>query len=82
LPEISAWEDPLRAAPPDSAPVLAINGFEGPLDWLEMAQARKVDLARRSIVALIDAFATALPWRRHLRVGLPRSTSSTTPRWR
>ena len=59
--EISAWEDPPRAASPDSAPVLAVDGFEGPLDWLlEMAQARKIDLARLSIVALIDAFATAL----------------------
>ena len=59
--EISAWEDPPRAAPPGSAPVLAVDGFEGPLDWLlEMAQARKIDLARLSIVALIDAFATAL----------------------
>ena len=46
---------------PASAPVLAVDGFEGPLDWLlEMAQARKIDLARLSIVALIDAFATAL----------------------
>jgi segregation and condensation protein A len=61
VPEISAWEDPPRAASSDSAPVLAINGFEGPLDWLlEMAQARKIDLARLSIAALIDAFATAL----------------------
>jgi segregation and condensation protein A len=59
--EISAWEDPPRAAVPDSAPVLAVDGFEGPLDWLlEMAQARKIDLARLSVVALIDAFATAL----------------------
>ena len=59
--EISAWEDPPRAAPPGSAPVLAVDGFEGPLDWLlEMAQARKIDLARLSIVALIEAFATAL----------------------
>ena len=59
--EISAWEGPPRAAPPGSAPVLAVDGFEGPLDWLlEMAQARKIDLARLSIVALIDAFAIAL----------------------
>ena len=59
--EISAWEDPPRAAPPESAPVLAVDGFEGPLDWLlEMAQARKIDLARLSIAALIEAFATAL----------------------
>jgi hypothetical protein len=26
--EISAWEDPQRAAPPGSAPVLAVDGFE------------------------------------------------------
>jgi segregation and condensation protein A len=59
--EISAWEDPPRATPPDSAPVLTVDGFEGPLDWLlEMAQARKIDLAHLSIGALIDAFATAL----------------------
>ncbi len=59
--EISAWEDPPHAALPSSAPVLAIAGFEGPLDWLlEMAQARKIDLTRLSIAALIAAFATAL----------------------
>ena len=59
--EIFAWEDPPHAASPASAPVLAIEGFEGPLDWLlEMAQARKIDLTRLSIAALIDAFATAL----------------------
>jgi segregation and condensation protein A len=59
--EIAAWEDPPRGAAADSAPVLSIDGFAGPLDWLlEMAQARKIDLARLSIVSLIEAFATAL----------------------
>jgi len=59
--EISAWEDPPRAAPTELAPILAVDGFAGPLDWLlEMAQARKIDLARLSIVALVEAFATAL----------------------
>ena len=59
--EISAWEDPPRAAPTELAPILAVDGFAGPLDWLlEMAQARKIDLARLSIAALIEAFATAL----------------------
>jgi segregation and condensation protein A len=59
--EISAWEDPPRAAPTETAPILAIDGFAGPLDWLlEMAQARKIDLARLSIVALIEAFAAAM----------------------
>ena len=59
--EISAWEDPPRAAPTELAPILAVDGFAGPLDWLlEMAQARKIDLARLSIAALIEAFATAM----------------------
>ncbi len=41
--------------------MLSVDGFAGPLDWLvEMAQARKIDLARLSIVALIEAFATAM----------------------
>jgi segregation and condensation protein A len=61
LAEIAAWEDPPRGNSADAAPVLSIDGFAGPLDWLlEMAQARKIDLARLSIVALIEAFATAL----------------------
>src|SRR3954468_15908958 len=68
--EISAWEDPPRAALPDSAPVLTVDGFEGPLDWLlEMAQARKIDLARLSIRALIDAFATSLEAALARRIG-------------
>jgi len=59
--EIAAWEDLPVAASTNSAPVLAVEGFEGPLDWLlEMAQAQKIDLTRLSIAALIEAFATAL----------------------
>jgi len=42
--------------------VLAVDGFEGPLDWLlELARGRRIDLARLSIAALVvDAFAAAL----------------------
>jgi segregation and condensation protein A len=68
--EIFAWEDPPRVSSPEAAPDLAIDGFEGPLDWLlEMAQARKIDLARLSIVALIEAFATAMETALARRVG-------------
>ena len=61
----SSWEDPPRrpATEPaaDGAPILSIDGFEGPLDWLlEMARAQKIDLARLSIAALIGAFTAAL----------------------
>ncbi len=58
----SDWEGPARReAVPGTAPVLAIDGFEGPLDWLlELARARRINLAQLSIAALVDAFAAAL----------------------
>ena len=41
--------------------MLAVTGFEGPLDWLvEMARMRRIDLARLSILALMDAFGAAM----------------------
>ena len=53
-------EAPARAAIA-TAPVLSVDEFEGPLDWLlEMARSRKIDLRRLSIPALIEAFAEAL----------------------
>ena len=58
---IAAWEDPPRGVRSDAAPVLAVDGFAGPLDWLlEMVRAKKIDLARLSIAALIEAFADAM----------------------
>ena len=59
--ERSDWEDPPRVARTDTAPVLSVDGFAGPLDWLlEMARAKKINLARLSIGALIAQFADAL----------------------
>jgi segregation and condensation protein A len=58
---IAAWEDPPRDTRADTAPVLSVDGFDGPLDWLlEMVRAHKIDLARLSIAALIEAFAAAM----------------------
>ncbi len=56
------WEQPPRRQPgPAAAPVLAVDGFEGPLDWLlDLARTRRIDLARLSIVALVEAFEEAL----------------------
>ena len=55
-----AWEDPVRPSP-SAAPVLAVDGFEGPLDWLlELARAERIDLRKISIRALVEAFAAAL----------------------
>ena len=54
------WEDPPRRQAATS-PVLVVEGFDGPLDWLlEMARAQKIDLAQLSILALVDAFAGAM----------------------
>jgi segregation and condensation protein A len=45
----------------ETAPILSVEGFEGPLDWLlEMVRAQKIDLARLSILALVTGFVTAL----------------------
>ena len=61
-PPSPAWDMPPRRRPASPAsPVLAVAGFEGPLDWLlELARARKVDLTRLSILALVEAFADAM----------------------
>jgi len=41
--------------------VLAVDGFEGPLDWLlEMARAQRIDLTKLSILSLVEAFTAAL----------------------
>jgi segregation and condensation protein A len=60
-PDPTGWEDPPRVARTNTAPVLSVDGITGPLDWLlEMARAKKLDLARLSIAALIGQFAEAL----------------------
>jgi segregation and condensation protein A len=54
------WEDPPRRQAATS-PVLVVEGFDGPLDWLlEIARAQKIDLAQLSILALVEAFAGAM----------------------
>jgi segregation and condensation protein A len=71
-----AWEDPPRVDRTDAAPVLAVDGFEGPLDWwLEMARAQKIDLAKLSIATLIESFVTAMD------TALATRTGDLLPRW-
>jgi len=44
-----------------SAPVVRLDDYEGPIDLLlELARAQKVDLARLSIVALVDQYVAAV----------------------
>ena len=56
-----AWDAPPRRPSASAAPVLAVAGFEGPLDWLlQMAHAQWIDLSKLSIVQLVNLFTTAL----------------------
>jgi segregation and condensation protein A len=58
---LTDWEDPPRVDRSNMAPVLAVDGFAGPLDWwLDLARAQKIDFSKISIATLIGAFATAL----------------------
>ena len=48
------------AANPDALPVLSVEGFEGPLDFLlEMVRRHRIDLGRLAILPLIDQFVAA-----------------------
>ena len=60
-PDPESWDVPPRRLPNATSPVLAVDGFEGPLDWLlQLARTRKLDLARLSILALVEAFGKAM----------------------
>src|SRR3984957_13793298 len=73
---VTAWEDPPRVDRRDAAPVLTVDGFEGPLDWwLEMARAQKIDLAKLSIATLIESFVAAMD------AALARRSGDLLPRW-
>ncbi len=79
-PDADSWEDPPRRPPETTAPVLAVDGFEGPLNWLlEMARTRKLDLARLSILALVEAFCEAM--QAALTPGLPTADLARWAGW-
>jgi segregation and condensation protein A len=51
------WETPLRVP---SAPVLHLDGFDGPIDLLlDLAERQRLDLGRISVIALVDQFVAA-----------------------
>jgi len=51
--------------------VLRLDGFEGPLDLLlELARAQKVDLAKISILALVEQFLAVIEGARKIRLEL------------
>ena len=62
------WENPLRVlgtgapgAGAPAAPMLHLDGFDGPLDLLlDLAERQRIDFGRMSILALADQFVAAL----------------------
>lgn len=51
--------------------VLSLDGFEGPLDLLlDLARAQKVDLAKLSILALVDQYLAVIEGARRIRLEL------------
>ena len=80
-PEPAEWDQAPRALRRESeAPVLSVDGFEGPLDWLlELVRTHRLDLSRLSIVALIETFASALE--QALQQDGTRQAASSLSRW-
>lgn len=61
---------PLSGRPPDSL-VLHLEGFDGPLDLLlELARAQKVDLAKISILSLVEQYLVVIEGARRVRLEL------------
>ncbi len=59
------------ALEPTEALVLKLEGFEGPLDLLlELARAQKVDLAKISILKLVEQFLSVIEGARRVRLEL------------
>jgi len=60
-----------EAAPPGETCFVSLAGFEGPLDLLlELARAQKVDLAKISILALVEQFLAVIEGARRVRLEL------------
>jgi segregation and condensation protein A len=58
-------------SPDGESLLLSLDGFEGPLDLLlDLARAQKVDLARLSIVALVDQYLAVIEGARRIRLEL------------
>jgi segregation and condensation protein A len=56
---------------PEDMLVLRLDGFEGPLDLLlELARAQKLDLARISILALVEQYLAVIEGARRIRLEL------------
>src|ERR1700751_4597005 len=62
---------PLPTEPPGESLVLRLEGFEGPMDLLlDLARAQKVDLAKISILALVEQYLAVIEGARSVRLEL------------
>src|SRR5215475_1243124 len=60
-----------QAQPSEDSLLLKLDGFEGPLDLLlDLARAQKVDLAKISILALVDQYLAVIEGARRVRLEL------------
>jgi len=60
-----------EAAPGGESLLLKLDGFEGPMDLLlDLARAQKVDLAKISILALVDQYLAVIEGARKIRLEL------------
>jgi segregation and condensation protein A len=65
------FDAPVRAEPDEARLTLALDGWEGPLDLLlELARNQKVDLAKISILALVEQYLAFIADARKLRLEL------------
>ena len=56
-PAIEGWDDPADIPNGDEALIVSLEGFEGPLDLLLlMARTQKVDLAKVSVLSLVEQY--------------------------
>ena len=63
--------DPSDPPPPRDSLLLRLDGFEGPLDLLlDLARAQKVDLAKISILSLVEQFLAVIEGARRVRLEL------------
>jgi segregation and condensation protein A len=68
---IAAWETPAAEARDDEAFNVDVAGFEGPLDLLlALARTHKVDIARISVLALVDQYLAFIADVQRLRIEL------------
>jgi segregation and condensation protein A len=68
---MASMESSSDIAPPPENLVLRLEGFEGPMDLLlDLARAQKVDLAKISILSLVDQYLSVIEGARRVRLEL------------